>query len=228
MVVHVLTFAGETPRFGYNDLINEAEQLSEKAVAKENTPQEATTLREEPITNDGLIGNESKNDDMGQGVDRLGRSRNRAPRPVAQISTHTLEVVKIWPKKGAAEKILGISNIDRAIKRHRPAGGFYWCDETDLETFQPAEDRRCKNARKSRVGATKEMPKETTEEAPKEVTKAATTSVEQDAEPVSQPTTKSDLSDFQDADLALELQRRGWRGDICLTTKPIMTVTLHL
>lgn len=79
---------------------------------------------------------------MKQDVDRLGRSRNRAPRPVAQIDMSTLEVIKIWPKKGAAEKVLGIWNIDRAILKGRPAGGFYWCDEQDIDTFNPADDMR--------------------------------------------------------------------------------------
>ena len=108
------------------------------------------------------------NNDMKQDVDRLGRSRNRAPRPVAQIDMSTLEVIKIWPKKGAAEKELGIWNIDRAILKGRPAGGFYWCDEQDIDTFNPADDMRGRGAKANATARPlparkKEKPKEKAE-----------------------------------------------------------------
>lgn len=51
----------------------------------------------------------------------------------------------------AAEKILGIFAIDRAIKKCRPAGGFYWCNEQDVATFQPAEDRRGRTVKKATI-----------------------------------------------------------------------------
>lgn len=137
VMVHVLTWAHEQeptetpkPQFKYYDLLNSTKQKKETITIKET---------------------EQKEPNVKQEKDRLGRSRNRAPRAVAQIDPNTLQVIKIWPKMTAAEKVLGIFAIDRAIKKCRPAGGFYWCNEQDVTTFQPAEDRRGKTARKATV-----------------------------------------------------------------------------
>lgn len=232
VVVHVLKFAGVKPGFEYSDL----------------TKDKTVTITDQKFP--------KINNDMKQDVDRLGRSRNRAPRPVAQIDMSTLEVIKIWPKKGAAEKELGIWNIDRAILKGRPAGGFYWCDEQDIDTFNPADDMRGRGAKANATARPlparkKEKPikKET---AKVKKTKADASQTEAEKEPEATPAEqelpllmdrghitstqgktsptleqKITLDSFTDKELALELQRRGWTGEIKVK-EGIVTITINL
>lgn len=182
---------------------------------------------------------------MKQDVDRLGRSRNRAPRPVAQIDMSTLEVIKIWPKKGAAEKVLGIWNIDRAILKGRPAGGFYWCDEQDIDTFNPADDMRGRGAKANATARPlparkKAKPKTdvseteaekrpeanpTEQELPLLMDRGHITSTQGKTSPTLEQ--KITLDAFTDKELALELQRRGWTGEIKVK-EGIVTTTINL
>lgn len=286
VVVHVLKFAGVKPGFEYSDLTKDktvtisqhtghSEQkrnFSERKFlrpdgSKRPKAERLKIERKEPIleqkfpeTKQELPKTDQKfpkiNNDMKQDVDRLGRSRNRAPRPVAQIDMSTLEVIKIWPKKGAAEKELGIWNIDRAILKGRPAGGFYWCDEQDIDTFNPADDMRGRGAKANATtrplpARKKEEPiKKETAKAKKTKADASKTVAEKgpNATPAEQelpllmdrghitstqgktsPTLeqKITLDGFTDKELALELQRRGWTGEIKVK-EGIVTITFNL
>ena len=286
VVVHVLKFAGVKPGFEYSDLTKDKtvtiSQHTEHSEQKRNISErkflrpdgskrpKAERLkieRKEPIleqkfpeTTQELTKTDQKfpkiNNDMKQDVDRLGRSRNRAPRPVAQIDMSTLEVIKIWPKKGAAEKELGIWNIDRAILKGRPAGGFYWCDEQDIDTFNPADDMRGRGAKANATARPlparkKEKPiKKETAKVKKTKADASQTEAEKgpEATPAEQelpllmdrghitstqgktsPTLeqKITLDSFTDKELALELQRRGWTGEIKVK-EGIVTITINL
>lgn len=272
VVVHVLKFAGVKPGFEYSDLTRDKDvtisQHTEHSEQKRNFSERKLLKmeRKEPIleqkfpeTTQELPKTDQKfpkiNNDMKQDVDRLGRSRNRAPRPVAQIDMSTLEVIKIWPKKGAAEKELGIWNIDRAILKGRPAGGFYWCDEQDIDTFNPADDMRGRGAKANATARPlparkKEKPKEKAEKIknPKADAPKAEAEKEPEATPAEQelpllmdrghitstqgktsPTLeqKITLDGFTDKELALELQRRGWTGEIKVK-EDIVTITINL
>ena len=272
VVVHVLKFAGIKPGFEYSDLTKDKtvtiSQHTEHSEQKRNFSERKLlkTERKEPIlkqkfpeTTQELPKTDQKfpkiNNDMKQDVDRLGRSRNRAPRPVAQIDMSTLEVIKIWPKKGAAEKELGIWNIDRAILKGRPAGGFYWCDEQDIDTFNPADDMRGRGAKANATARPlparkKEKPKEKAEKVKNPKADASKTEAEKgpEATPAEQelpllmdrghitstqgktsPTLeqKITLDCFTDKELALELQRRGWTGEIKVK-EGIVTITINL
>ena len=282
VVVHVLKFAGVKPGFEYSDLTRDkAVTISQHTEQKRNFSErkflrpdgskrpKAERLkieRKEPVleqkfpeTTQELPKTDQKfpkiNNDMKQDVDRLGRSRNRAPRPVAQIDMSTLEVIKIWPKKGAAEKELGIWNIDRAILKGRPAGGFYWCDEQDIDTFNPADDMRGRGAKANATARPlparkKEKPKENAEKVKNPKADASKTEAEKgpEATPAEQelpllmdrghitstqgktsPTLeqKITLDGFTDKELALELQRRGWTGEIKVK-EGIVTITINL
>ena len=272
VVVHVLKFAGVKPGFEYSDLTRDkavtisqhtghSEQkrnLSERKLLKMER-KEPILEQKFPETTQELPKTDQKfpkiNNDMKQDVDRLGRSRNRAPRPVAQIDMSTLEVIKIWPKKGAAEKELGIWNIDRAILKGRPAGGFYWCDEQDIDTFNPADDMRGRGAKANATARPlparkKEKPKEKAEKVKNPKADASKTEAEKGPEttPAEQelpllmdrghitstqgktsPTLeqKITLDGFTDKELALELQRRGWTGEIKVK-EGIVTITINL
>lgn len=272
VVVHVLKFAGVKPGFEYSDLTRDKNvtisQHTGHSEQKRNFSERKLLKmeRKEPIleqkfpeTTQELPKTDQKfpkiNNDMKQDVDRLGRSRNRAPRPVAQIDMSTLEVIKIWPKKGAAEKELGIWNIDRAILKGRPAGGFYWCDEQDIDTFNPADDMRGRGAKANATtrplpARKKEKPKEKAEKVKNPKADASKTVAEKgpDATPAEQelpllmdrghitstqgktsPTLeqKITLDGFTDKELALELQRRGWTGEIKVK-EGIVTITINL
>lgn len=272
VVVHVLKFAGVKPGFEYSDLTKDKtvtiSQHTGHSEQKRNFSERKLLKieRKEPIleqkfpeTTQELPKTDQKfpkiNNDMKQDVDRLGRSRNRAPRPVAQIDMSTLEVIKIWPKKGAAEKELGIWNIDRAILKGRPAGGFYWCDEQDIDTFNPADDMRGRGAKANATtrplpARKKEKPKEKAEKVKNPKADASKTEAEKgpDATPTEQelpllmdrshitsthgktsPTLeqKITLDSFTDKELALELQRRGWTGEIKVK-EDIVTITINL
>lgn len=272
VVVHVLKFAGVKPGFEYSDLTRDKDvtisQHTGHSEQKRNFSERKLLKmeRKEPIleqkfpeTTQELPKTDQKfpkiNNDMKQDVDRLGRSRNRAPRPVAQIDMSTLEVIKIWPKKGAAEKELGIWNIDRAILKGRPAGGFYWCDEQDIDSFNPADDMRGRGAKANATARPlparkKEKPKEKTEKVKNPKADASKTEAEKGSEatPAEQelpllmdrghitstqgktsPTLeqKITLDGFTDKELALELQRRGWTGEIKVK-EGIVTITINL
>lgn len=285
VVVHVLKFSGVKPGFEYSDLTKDktvtisqhtghSEQkrnISErkflrpdgckrpKAERLKMERKELILEQKIPETTQELPKTDQKfpkiNNDMKQDVDRLGRSRNRAPRPVAQIDMGTLEVIKIWPKKGAAEKELGIWNIDRAILKGRPAGGFYWCDEQDIDTFNPADDMRGRGAKANATARPlparkKEKPKEKAEKVKKPKADASQTEAERGPEttPAEQELPllmdrghitstqgktspaleqKITLDAFTDKELALELQRRGWTGEIKVK-EGIVTITINL
>ena len=272
VVVHVLKFAGVKPGFEYSDLTRDKDvtisQHTGHSEQKKNFSERKLLKmeRKEPIleqkfpeTTQELPKTDQKfpkiNNDMKQDVDRLGRSRNRAPRPVAQIDMSTLEMIKIWPKKGAAEKELGIWNIDRAILKGRPAGGFYWCDEQDIDTFNPADDMRGRGAKANATARPlparkKEKPKEKAEKVKNPKADASKTEAEKGPEttPAEQelpllmdrghitstqgktsPTLeqKITLDGFTDKELALELQRRGWTGEIKVK-EGIVTITINL
>ena len=272
VVVHVLKFADVKPGFEYSDLTKDKtvtiSQHTGHSEQKRNFSERKLLKieRKEPIleqkfpeTTQELPKTDQKfpkiNNDMKQDVDRLGRSRNRAPRPVAQIDMSTLEVIKIWPKKGAAEKELGIWNIDRAILKGRPAGGFYWCDEQDIDTFNPADDMRGRGAKANATtrplpARKKEKPKEKAEKVKNPKADASKTEAEKgpEATPAEQelpllmdrghitstqgktsPTLeqKITLDGFTDKELALELQRRGWTGEIKVK-EGIVTITINL
>ena len=272
VVVHVLKFAGVKPGFEYSDLTRDKavtiSQHTGHSEQKRNFSERKLLKmeRKEPIleqkfpeTTQELPKTDQKfpkiNNDMKQDVDRLGRSRNRAPRPVAQIDMSTLEMIKIWPKKGAAEKELGIWNIDRAILKGRPAGGFYWCDEQDIDTFNPADDMRGRGAKANATARPlparkKEKPKEKAEKVKNPKADASKTEAEKGPEttPAEQelpllmdrghitstqgktsPTLeqKITLDGFTDKELALELQRRGWTGEIKVK-EGIVTITINL
>lgn len=272
VVVHVLKFAGVKPGFEYSDLTRDKDvtisQHTGHSEQKRNFSERKLLKmeRKEPIleqkfpeTTQELPKTDQKfpkiNNNMKQDVDRLGRSRNRAPRPVAQIDMSTLEVIKIWPKKGAAEKELGIWNIDRAILKGRPASGFYWCDEQDIDSFNPADDMRGRGAKANATARPlparkKEKPKEKAEKVKNPKADASKTEAEKgpEATPAEQeipllmdrghitstqgktsPTLeqKITLDGFTDKELALELQRRGWTGEIKVK-EGIVTITINL
>lgn len=82
------------------------------------------------------------------------RPRGKPPKPVAQIHPETLEVVRVWPSRGAAESELGASNLDRCIAKLRKSVGFYWSDPKDADAFADRLKQKQNSVRGSEVNKT--------------------------------------------------------------------------
>ena len=266
VMVHVLTFAHQErpqecpmPMFDYGALLKDAETMPLPA-EKEQKERKALKLEQKkPKLERKVLKSEQNTPDIEQRKqtrvtpkipyqgerDTLGRSKNRAKRKVAQIDPSTLKIVRVWESMGAAEHVLGIKNISRAIDKKRLAGGFYWCDEKDAATFEPREDMR---GRKSGTagepaGAAAE-PLPTEQKASKDDEDVANAPEAEDianapeAEDIANAVERGiedfiggfghgdvqpgktavapTLSEFTDKVLIDEVQRRGWKGDVTL------------
>ena len=254
VMVHVLTFSHQEqpqecpmPMFDYGALLKDAETEREVLKIERKLPENAQKL---PKVEQKLPKVEQKLPDMEQRKqtrvtpkipyqgerDTLGRSKNRAKRKVAQIDPSTLKIVRVWESMGAAEHVLGIKNISRAIDKKRLAGGFYWCDEKDAATFEPREDmrgRKSGTAEEPAGAATEPLPTE--QKASKDDEDVANApeaediadAVERDIDDfiggfghgAVQPgktAVAPTLSEFTDKELIDEVQRRGWKGDVTL------------
>ena len=257
VMVHVLTFAHQEqpqecpmPMFDYGALLKDAETMPLPA-EKEQKERKALKLEQKkPKLERKVLKSEQNTPDMEQRKqtrvtpkipyqgerDTLGRSKNRAKRKVAQIDPSTLKIVRVWESMGAAEHVLGIKNISRAIDKKRLAGGFYWCDEKDAATFEPREDmrgRKSGTAEEPAGAATEPLPTE--QKASKDDEDVANApeaediadAVERDIDDfisgfghgAVQPgktAVAPTLSEFTDKELIDEVQRRGWKGDVTL------------
>lgn len=257
VMVHVLTFAHQEqpqecpmPMFDYGALLKDAETMPLPA-EKEQKERKALKLEQKkPKLERKVLKSEQNTPDMEQRKqtrvtpkipyqgerDTLGRSKNRAKRKVAQIDPSTLTIVRVWESMGAAEHVLGIKNISRAIDKKRLAGGFYWCDEKDAATFEPREDmrgRKSGTAEEPAGAATEPLPTE--QKASKDDEDVANApeaediadAVERDIDDfisgfghgAVQPgktAVAPTLSEFTDKELIDEVQRRGWKGDVTL------------
>ena len=244
VMVHVLNFAHDEapvecpmPTFDYRAILDGAEAMPLPA-EKEQKERKALKLeRKEPKLERKVLKSEQNTPVMEQRKqtrvtpknpyqgerDTLGRSKNRAKRKVAQIDPSTLKVVRVWESMGAAEHGLGIKNISRAIDKKRLAGGFYWCDEKDLSSFEPRESRQ------GRKGLVPKIPEEEQEEnnhapAEEELNEHIERGIDDfiggfghgQVQPgkTAVPTT---VEYFTDKELIDEIQRRGWRGGVVLT-----------
>ncbi|MCR5578639.1 MAG: hypothetical protein K6F74_05435 [Prevotella sp.] len=143
--------------------------------------------------------------------------RGRAPRPVAQIDTETLEVVKVWPTMGEAERETGACNLDRVSKLLRKSAGFYWCNADEVDTFKERlnEKLQKKGGRKkakTKITVVKPTPFAQTV-VPRNPTSPAVTQNESPDEPV-RNSAQDALEVFTDEELWQELERRGWQGEI--------------
>ena len=254
VMVHVLTFAHQEqpqecpmPMFDYSALLKDAETERKVLKIERKLPENVQKL---PKVEQKLPKVEQKLPDMEQRKqtrvtpkipyqgerDTLGRSKNRAKRKVAQIDPSTLKIVRVWESMGAAEHVLGIKNISRAIDKKRLAGGFYWCDEKDAATFEPREDmrgRKSGTAGEPAGAATEPLPTEQkTSKDDEDVANAPeaediANAVERDIDDfiggfghgAVQPgktAVAPTLSEFTDKELIDEVQRRGWKGDVTL------------
>lgn len=160
--------------------------------------------------------------------------RGQPPRPVVQIDPTTLEPVRQWPSMAEAASEIGClpSNIHRSVTQLRSAGGFYWADVEDADKFKdmlahknatPHSQRAMKASinRGKRVSSDKyKVSSENTdsmseEKAPKPTVKQPITKTT--VLPASEPANtdaRGPLDQYSDDELARELKRRGWHGEL--------------
>lgn len=93
-----------------------------------------------------------------------GEAATKAAKAVVQLDAETLQVIKVWPSCFAAQKEMGIKNVQRAISRCGIAGGFYWCRPGDEEDFKPLEKRGRKKGKNKTNTEKTEKPKKFTDE----------------------------------------------------------------
>lgn len=98
--------------------------------------------------------------DAGIGSSEREQARRDNGKAVVQLDPDTLKPVKVWPSCFAAQKELGIKNVQRAISRCGKSGGYYWCRPGDEESFKPMDKR-----------ANNRVPKKTDTNKPKPPTK---------------------------------------------------------
>ncbi len=176
----------------------------------------------------------------------LARRTGTVPKSVVQLDAETLQVVKVWPSCFAAQKELGIKNVQRAISRHGISGGFYWCRPGDEEDFKPLEKRgRKKGVKYTKAKSTTHRLTPITEE-PKPFTKeqkelhrkvfdgpdrqptdeqreqlkeaeVAVAEARRDFEEEIANHVESILQKCTDDELIAELRRREWHGTVRIT-----------
>ncbi len=219
VMCHVLKFANSidsnnpTPSFEYSDIIrteNKKDIKMERELCKpeRNVPK---SERNVPKPERNVPDSEKP---AKKTPPKKTPNKSRERRKVAQIDMSTMEVVRIWPTLKEPQHELGVSSIWRAIERRRPAGGYYWCDVKDIETFEPTpyQGNRGSTQKEKTVTMSKEVKArlEEMEAAEKKKRQAAPVSTSASLNPA--------LKDFTDSELINELKSRGWRGCIHLNT----------
>lgn len=174
VMVHVLNYAhnidpegNNKPDFTFSDIVNytgEKEEMTGDRSLAEQTREDALPGTR-PLSSQPLVKVKpaAKAKRMAELAKRDGgEAATKAAKAVVQLDAETLQVIKVWPTCFAAQKELGIKNVQRAISRHGISGGFYWCRPGDEESFKPLEKRgRGKNKTKTEKT---EKPKKFTEE----------------------------------------------------------------
>lgn len=148
VMCHVLNYAhnidpegNNKPDFTFSDIVNYTGEKEDKPLVKVKPAATAKRMAE-----------------------LAKRDGGKAAKAVVQLDAETLQVVKVWPSCFAAQKELGIKNVQRAIVRHGISGGFYWCRPGDEEDFKPLEKRGRKKGKNNTKTEKTEKPKKFTEE----------------------------------------------------------------
>lgn len=171
VMVHVLNYAhnidpegNNKPDFTFSDIVNytgekdnsdAAEQTGEKEMSSQPANDEPL-VKVKPAAKAKRMAELAKRDG--------GKAAEKAAKAVVQLDAETLQVIKVWPSCFAAQKELGIKNVQRAIVRHGISGGFYWCRPGDEEGFKPMEKRGRKKGKNKTKTEKTEKPKKFTEE----------------------------------------------------------------
>lgn len=143
----------------------------------------------------------------------------RKPVPVCQLHPETLEVVARFDDMAAAHRETCVYNIHRAVRDRKMSGGYYWCRQGEEEGFKPGYVKGPKKQAWSRKKGAKKTPVQSSTSVPGPEKPATDKSVLESGGAryritTGASTTRAALSDFSDAELRTELERRGWYGTL--------------
>ena len=182
VMCHVLNYAhnidpegNNKPDFTFSDIVNytgEKEEMTGDKMTGDGSLAEIKPAQKDlpgtcPPSSEPLVKvkPEAKAKRMAELAKRDGgEAATKAAKAVVQLDAETLKPVKVWPSCFAAQKELGIKNVQRAIVRHGISGGFYWCRPGDEEGFNPLEKRGRKKGKNNTNTEKTEKPKKFTEE----------------------------------------------------------------
>lgn len=178
VMCHVLNYAhnvdpegNNKPDFIFSDIVNYTGEMTGDRSLAEQTREDALPgtrpLSSQPANDKPLV--KVKPAASAKRMAELakrdgGEAATKAARAVVQLDAETLQVIKVWPSCFAAQKELGIKNVQRAISRCGISGGFYWCRPGDEEGFKPLEKRGRKKGKNKTKTEKTEKPKPLTEE----------------------------------------------------------------
>ena len=240
---HVLKWANQnypgdypSPDFSY-ELISAMEKEAEKNTKKKDIPlinkDESSVGGESNLTNNTSCVNDDETKDPLAGIDfneskqtkreSKPEKRNQSykireqaeSRPVIKIDPVTGVELDTYQSPGAAQRILGIGNIGRAIQRNGVAGGFKW-RYADLRSSRKEKEEKKKETTKTTV-----IPEYHESAAGRE------SSVESSSQPANINITNQSkkvktrlllLASFTDDELLAEINRRkNWHGEFTIT-----------
>lgn len=250
VMVHVLNYAhnvdpegNNKPDFTFSDIVNfEGSKPSPTVQTLDEYEAAANTQQPTPITQSEAPLVKVKPAAQAKRMAELakrdgGEAATKAAKAVVQLDPDTLKPVKVWPSCFAAQKELGIKNVQRAIVRHGISGGFYWCRPGDEEGFKPLEKRGRKNGKNKTKTEKTEKPKKFTDEE-KELhrkvfnrdgqptpeqqeqlkeAEVAVAEARRDFEEQINEHVESVLQKCTDDELIAELRRREWHGTLRIT-----------
>lgn len=239
VMVHVLNFANSVnndnpkPSFVFQDILDytgehpsQMEQTIERIeAAKEDKPlvkvkhaakakREGELARRAGTVPKAAIKREKN--DAGIGSSEREQTRRDNGKSVVQLDAETLQVIKVWPSCFAAQKELGIKNVQRAIVRHGISGGFYWCRPGDEEDFKPMDKRANNRAPHPLTPEQKQLHKKVFD-APTRLVPKTLQEAHDDLQQAINEHIDEILRGCTQDELIAELRRRQWKGTLHIT-----------
>lgn len=239
VMVHVLNFANSVnndnpkPSFVFQDILDytgehpsQMEQTIERIeAAKEDKP----LVKVKPAAQakrDGELARRAgtvpkaaikrEKNDAGIGSSEREQTRRDNGKSVVQLDAETLQVIKVWPSCFAAQKELGIKNVQRAIVRHGISGGFYWCRPGDEEDFKPMDKRANNRVPHPLTPEQKQLHKKVFDAPTRKVPKTLQEAHDNLQQAINEHVDEVLHCCTQD-ELIAELRRRQWKGVLHIT-----------
>ena len=240
---HVLKWANQnypgdypSPDFSY-ELISAIEKEAEKNTQKKNIPlinkdesfvggenniTDNTPFVNNDETKDPLVGidfkesKQSKRESKPEKRNQSYKIREQAEsRPVIKIDPVTGVELDTYQSPGAAQRILGIGNIGRAIQRNGVAGGFKW-RYADLRSSCKEKEEKKKEITKTTV--IPEHPESAADRGSSTVSSSQPANINITNDTKKVKTRLLLLASFTDDELLEEIHRRkNWHGEFTIT-----------
>ena len=211
-MVHMLEFAHKIapseckkPNFAYSDILFEPvvkKSVRERKAAAKKAEKVVEPKKEEPEGDDEAVELKIEEDMKNEKTNR-GRDKRR----ICKLDPMTFKPVETYESvKEACEKSKN-KNIIRTIKEKRRTGGFYWCYEDDVESFNLNKKSEVVVGidPKAEKKVFESLAKKVTEKKP-EADKAA-------------PSADKTLQQYSNEEIIAEIRRRHWTGKLTYPTE---------